>query len=52
VGYDINYINMNINIYYLDNNNNDNIYGDHLAWPLVVGALLGSEERSPAPDTC
>jgi hypothetical protein len=28
------------------------IYGDHLAWPLVVGALLGSEERSPAPDTC
>jgi hypothetical protein len=24
------------------------LYGDHLAWPLVVGALLGSEERSPA----
>jgi hypothetical protein len=22
------------------------VYGDHLAWPLVVGALLGSEENA------
>jgi hypothetical protein len=25
------------------------IYGDHLAWPLVVGALLGKRREEPSP---